>query len=60
MDKMEKTQYLVNKAILGKMHWVYVTYMTHVDKGQSHVVTLVQSLRDLVQFPPTHTSEARV
>ncbi len=30
-----------NKAILGKMGGVYVTYVADFDKGQWHVVTLV-------------------
>ncbi len=35
----------VDKAILGKNHGVYVTYVDDVDKGQWHVVTLVWSFK---------------
>ncbi len=31
--KCKRTQYFIDKAILGKMCGVYVTYMANVDKG---------------------------
>ncbi len=41
----QQTTYLIDKAILGKMGGVYVTYVADVDKGQWHVVTLVRSFK---------------
>ncbi len=37
----------VEKALLGKMRGVFVTYVANVDKGQWHVTTQVESLKIL-------------
>ncbi len=39
-----KTQYLIDRADLGKMCKIYVTFVTSVDKGQWHV-TLVRAFK---------------
>ncbi len=36
-------QYFIDETTLGKMCGVYVTYVADFDKGQWHVVTLVNS-----------------
>ncbi len=43
--KYKQTRYLIDKAILVKTGGVYVTFVTDVDKGQRHVVTLVWSFK---------------
>ncbi len=38
----------MDKAILGKMHHIYVTYVANGDKGRWHVVTVVQSFKHCI------------
>ncbi len=45
MDKCKQTRYLIDKANLGKIAGVYVTFMADVGKGQ--VVTLVWSFKSM-------------
>ncbi len=40
-QNVNKHEYLRDKAILGKVAEVYVTYVADSDKRQQHVVTLV-------------------
>ncbi len=42
--KCKQTQYLIAKTVLGKMRWVYVTYVVDADKRKWHFVTLVRPL----------------
>ncbi len=46
---LQQAQYLTDKAILGKMCGVYVTYAAEADKGQWHEVTLAWSFQQNYQ-----------